>query len=359
MLNRRRFLATSTAMLMALPGVSALASSAIAASGVKPRKLLIDTDPGVDDAIALMMAMLTPELHIEAITSAAGNIPLAVTTENALRLVTLCGRTDIPVAAGAQGPLVRRLQIAANIHGDNGLAGVELPPATIKPVADPAAERIAKVIRANPGQITILALAPLTNIALALRSDPALATQIESIVMMGGSLTRGNVTPAAEFNFYVDPEAAAIVFESGVPLTMVGLDVTERVTFTDAHLKQLRAGRSAVSHAAAEIGSRVLDSAEKRTQKREFHMHDALALAYLLDPQMLTLEDDYIRIETRGELTAGESVAYRKTPMRVSAPLLGQETPPAGTTAFRPNARVAVDVRPERFFQLMMERLAR
>jgi inosine-uridine nucleoside N-ribohydrolase len=306
-----------------------------------------------------MMAMLTPELKIEAITSAVGNIPLAVTTENALRLVTLCGRTDIPVAAGAKEPLVRRLQIAANIHGDNGLAGVELPPATIKPVADSAAERIAKVIRANPGQLTILALAPLTNIALALRSDPSLASQVESMVLMGGSLSRGNVTPVAEFNFYVDPEAAAIVFESGIPIIMVGLDVTERVTFTDTHLKQLRTGNSAVSRAAAEIASHVLDSAEKRTHKREFHMHDALALAYLLDPQILTLEDDYIRIETSGEFTAGESIAYRKTPMRISAPLLGQETQPASSAEFRPNARVGVDVRSERFFQLMMERLAR
>src|SRR5438270_13538820 len=181
--------------------------------GRGPFRVIIDTDPGVSDALALLLAMRSPELKIEAITAVAGNVPLELTLPNALRMVEIAGRTDIPVAAGAKAPLVRRLVTAAYAHGENGLGGAVFPEPTTKPVAQPAAEFIRDVVRKYPHEVTLIPVGPLTNIASALNLDPELASLIRGVVMMGGSLSGGNITPAAEFNVYVDPEAARIVFQ--------------------------------------------------------------------------------------------------------------------------------------------------
>jgi purine nucleosidase len=209
-------------------------------------RIILDTDPGVDDALAILLALRSSELKVEALTPVAGNVPLDFTLPNALKLLELAGRTDVPVAAGASTPLVRSLVTAKAVHGNNGLGGVELPAPKIRPVSETASELIRRIVRTIPGEISIVAVGPLTNVATALRSDPSLAQMIRSIVVMGGSLSRGNVTPAAEFNFYVDPEAARIVFDAGVPLTMVGLDVTRKALARQEHLKILDAAKTPV-----------------------------------------------------------------------------------------------------------------
>src|SRR5207244_3341918 len=197
--------------------------------------------------------MRSPELKIEAITTVAGNVPLELTLPNALRMVEIAGRTEIPVASGARAPLVRRLVTAAYAHGENGLGGAVFPEPKIKAVAEPASEIIRSIVRKYPGEVTLLTIGPLTNVATALNSDPELAGMVRKLVMMGGSLSGGNITPAAEFNIYVDPEAARIVFQSGIPITMVGLDVTRNTALTETHVQKLESGQNPVSQAAAKI----------------------------------------------------------------------------------------------------------
>src|SRR6266566_189809 len=251
-ITRRQFVTVSAAGLAA----SAFAHQAHARVGAPeqpaggPFRVIIDTDPGVDDALALLLAMRSSELKIEAITPVAGNVPLELTLPNALRMVEIAGRTDIPVAAGAKQPLMRRLVTAAYAHGENGLGGAVFPEPKLKPVAEPAAQVIRQIVRKYPGEVTLLPIGPLTNIASALNLDSELAGMVRGIVMMGGSLSGGNITPAAEFNVYVDPEAARIVFQSGIPITMVGLDVTRKTSLTDEHLRVLESAQNPVSEAA-------------------------------------------------------------------------------------------------------------
>jgi purine nucleosidase len=255
-----------------LSGILARAQSA-SAPGAPAQKVIIDTDPGVDDAFALLLAMRSLELNILAITAVAGNVPLTLTLPNALRMVEIAGRTDIPVASGAASPLIRRLVTATYAHGENGLAGVDFPAPTLRPVKEPAADLICRIVRQNPGEITLVGLGPLTNVALALRQDPDAAKMIRRIVLMGGSLSGGNITPAAEFNFYVDPEAASIVFDSGIPITMVGLDVTQKVELTQDHIRELEAGHGQVSQAAAKIATRIMQLYRQQGSQGGLHMH--------------------------------------------------------------------------------------
>ena len=311
--TRRQFVTASAATLAAtsLPYATwARTAPDAKAPGASSRRVIIDTDPGVDDALALLLAMRSPELKIEAITPVAGNVPLDLTLPNALRMVEIAGRTDIPVAAGAKGPLVRRLVTAAYVHGENGLDGVVFPEPKTAPVAESAAELIAKIVRKYPREVTLLPIGPLTNIAAALIADKELAPLVRGIAMMGGSLSGGNITPAAEFNVYVDPEAARVVFQSGIPITMVGLDVTRKTSLTDEHVRILEAGHNAVSDAAAKIAKNAIQHMREKGFLIGPNMHDSLAVAGFLDPSILKLKDYYVDVETSGELTAGETVAY-------------------------------------------------
>jgi inosine-uridine nucleoside N-ribohydrolase len=377
-LTRREFVASSTSALMA----SSLTRRALAfgesnQTARTPSRVIIDTDPGVDDALALLLAMRSPELKIEGITPVAGNVPLELTLPNALRMVEVAGRTDIPVAAGAKAPLVRRLVSAAYAHGENGLGGAVFPQPKTKPVAEPAPEFIRQVVRKYPHEVTLITIGPLTNIATALNGDAELAGMVKSLVMMGGSLSGGNITPAAEFNIYVDPEAARIVFQSGIPITMVGLDVTRETALTEDYVRRLEAGQNPVSQAAAKIARSAI--AHNRQQGFAFdpHMHDSLAVAAFLDPSLLKFEDYYVDVETAGELTAGETLGYSPVagdlrrrpeiekqaalnmPIRGSAPTLAStRTSPVLRDKFVPNAKVAVDVNSARFFELLIGRLA-
>jgi inosine-uridine nucleoside N-ribohydrolase len=354
-MSRRSFLGCSAGALVASSFPSLPLSAAAAAA---PRRIILDCDPGVDDALAIFLALRSPELKIEAITPVSGNVPLSFTLPNALRLVEIAGRPDVPVAGGAATPLIRRLVTAHYVHGENGLGGVEFPEPKLKPVAETAAELIRRVVHSSPGEITIVGIGPLTNVATALKSDPELASQIREIVVMGGSLSGGNITPAAEFNFYVDPEAARIVFDSGVPLTMVGLDVTHKVLLGEEQLKVLEAAQTPVSQTAAKIMRATFERMRKGHDVTFVAMHDPLTVAHLIDPTLLTLKDYYVQIETSGEFTAGESVGYSYAPARPSAPMnTGQAAAETREGEFKANTKVAVGVDADKFFRLLLPRL--
>jgi len=389
-MNRRQFVASSGVLALGSLASSAWAvDSAVREQGPSsksgPFRVIIDTDPGYDDALALLFAMSSPELNIEAITAVSGNLPIEITLANALRMVEIAGRTDIPVASGPKTPLVRQGIFAPEGHGDNGLAGAVFPPPTVKPVDLSAAELIRSVVRKYPGEVTLIPIGPHTNIATALLADPALAGMIRGIVMMGGSLSGGNITPAAEFNMYVDPEAARIVFHSGISITMVGLDVTNRVVLTEEHVRTLEAGQTAVSQGAGKIARAVFEYWRKQGFVSKPILFDEVAVAEFLDPKLLRLEDYYIDVETSGDITAGETVGYspihgedqrwlspdaphtgsrdpayyRPPDIRGSAPSIYR--PGASsffTNTYKPNAKVAVDVDVERFFRLFIGRLS-
>jgi len=374
-ITRRQFVTTTAAAVAATTFASAPPNRE--AGPHAPSRVIIDTDPGVDDALALLLAMRSPELEIEAITPVAGNVPLELTLPNALRLVEIAGRTDIPVAAGAKTPLVRRLVTATYAHGENGLGGAVFPEPRIKPVPESAAELIHQTVRKYPGEVTLIPVGPLTNIATALNLDPELAGMVRGIVMMGGSLSGGNITPAAEFNVYVDPEAARIVFQSGIPITMVGLDVTRKTSLTEDHVHQLESAQNPVSQAAAKIARNAIDHTRQQGFLVGPNMHDSLAVATFLDPTLVKLKEYYVDVETSGELTAGETVGYsptagdlRRKPemekqaaismqIRGSAPTLAStRTSPVVRDKFVPNAKVAIDVDSPRFFELLIGRLS-
>jgi inosine-uridine nucleoside N-ribohydrolase len=378
-LTRRQFVTTTAAGFVAsnfVPGNQTLMGNA----GSRPnqqKRVIIDTDPGVDDAFALLLAMRSPELKIEGITPVAGNVPLHLTLPNALRMVELAGRTDIPVAVGASVPLVRRLVTAEYAHGDNGLGGAVFPEPKTKPVSEPASEFIREIVRKYPGEVTLITLGPLTNIATALTIDNKLAEAIRGVVMMGGSLSGGNITPAAEFNVYVDPEAARVVFQSGIPIMMVGLDVTRKTSLTDEHVHQLESQQDPVSQAAAKIGRNAIDHNRKEGFLVGPNMHDSLAVASFLDPSIVTWAEYYVDVETTGELTAGETLGYSPNagdlkrrpgmenhapstmPIHGSAPTLAHTTTsPNVREKYTPNAKVGVDVDSKRFFDLLIGRLS-
>jgi inosine-uridine nucleoside N-ribohydrolase len=374
--SRREFLTSSTSFAVAgaigsLAGSQSLTARELAARATansssaplsapgKPRRIIIDTDPGIDDAMAIFLALRSPELKVEAITPVAGNVPLDLTLPNALRLVEIAGRTAVPVAAGASHPLVRRLVTSGHVHGVNGLAGVDFPEPKIKPVHETAPEIIRRIVRENPGEITIVAVGPLTNVAIALRADPELASMIPAIAIMGGSLSGGNITPAAEFNLYVDPEAARIVFDANIPLTMVGLDVTRKCRVSEQHIKDLEAANNPVSQAAGKIMRATWERMRHGGEVTDIQLHDALTVASLIDHDVITRKDYYVEVETVGEWTAGQTLGYdghgpvRKSPqMETSAP-----EPPPAEIPYKPNAQVAVAVDPDRFFRLLIPRL--
>lgn len=363
--DRRKFLAGSGSMALAAmldrPILRAQQSVGRGAGdSAAVHKVIIDTDPGVDDAFALLLAMRSPELKIEAITAVAGNRPLSLTLPNALRMVEVADRMDIPVARGAATPLMRRLfwSDSDEVHGKNGLGGAEFPVPRAQPVKEPAADLICRVIRENPEEITIIGIGPLTNVALALRQDPEVAALIQKIVLMGGALEGGNATPAAEFNFWADPEAASVVFDSGIPIMMVGLDVTMKVELTPNYVQQLEAGHGKVCAAAAQIARKLTELYRSQGRVTGKHMHDPLAVAAFIRPHIVDLEDYHVEIETRGDFTAGESVGWKSGPLSYSAPLR-PVTPDKGpeVNPFRVNAQVATGVRPEEFFDLFMDRI--
>lgn len=260
--------------------------------------IIIDTDPGQDDAIALLLAAASPELELLGVTTVAGNVPLALTTLNARKVLELAGRRDVPICAGADRPLDVPLVTAEHVHGDTGLNGVDLPEPTLALDGRHAVDFIVQTLREREaGSVTLCQLGPLTNIALALRQAPDIAPRIRRIVLMGGGFFEGgNVTPAAEFNFYVDPQAAHEVFTSGVPITMAPLDVTHEVLTTAARIAAIRAlGNRAGSVAAAWMEFFERYDEEKYGQDGG-PLHDPCVIAFLLRPALFQSRDCNVRI---------------------------------------------------------------
>ncbi|WP_323963651.1 pyrimidine-specific ribonucleoside hydrolase RihA [Aeromonas hydrophila] len=274
--------------------------------------VILDCDPGHDDAIALILALASPELKVLAVTTSAGNQTPDKTLNNALRILTLLGRDDIPVAAGAPKPLARELIIADNVHGESGLDGPKLPDPAFAPVAMTALELMAKCLRESPEPVTLVPTGPLTNIALLLAAHPELKAKIARIVLMGGAAGPGNWTPAAEFNIYVDPQAADMVFKSGLPITMCGLDVTHQAQVMDEDIERVRA----ITNPVAQCVAGLLDffMIYHRDPKWGFAgapLHDPCTIAWLLAPALFHGVECRVDIETGGTHTSGMTVVDR------------------------------------------------
>ena len=275
-----------------------------------PQKLIIDTDPGQDDAVAILLALASPEIDLLGITTVAGNVPLALTEVNARKICDLAGRQDVPVFAGADRPLQRELVTAEHVHGRTGLDGPDLPD-PVTPLQDGhAVDFIVDTLRAEPaGSITIAPVGPLTNIALALRKAPDIAPRIKQIVMMGGGYFEGgNITPAAEFNIYVDPEAAAEVFAAGIPITMMPLDVTHKALTTTVRTDAIRATGTRTAIAVAEMLVFFERFDEEKYGRDGGPLHDPCTVAWMLRPEMFSGRHCNVEIETRSELTMGMTV---------------------------------------------------
>lgn len=270
-----------------------------------PKKVLIDCDPGIDDALALALAHGSPELDIVGVTTVAGNVGLPHTTNNALCLADFYGM-EVPIAAGAGRPLIRDPLTADDVHGGNGLGDVVLPAATTRAIDGHAVDRIIDELAAAPGEISLVAIGPLTNIALAVRKEPRIAEWAREFVIMGGSYTRGNRNPAAEFNVLADPEAAAVAFEAGWCTTMIGLDLTAQARAT----AQVRERFGALGRLEAELLSPILSFYAQHRQYRAEGpaVHDACAIAHVLDPGLLSTVPARVDVETRGRFTSGMTV---------------------------------------------------
>jgi inosine-uridine nucleoside N-ribohydrolase len=302
--------------------------------------ILIDCDPGHDDAIALMLALASPELEVLGVTTVSGNTTLPNATANALKVLEFLGRTDVPVAAGAERPLLREQYVAKYVHGESGMEGPELPEPTAAASDEHAVDFLARGILGSSQPVTLVPVGPLTNVALLLARYPETAGRLERIVLMGGAIAEGNVTPAAEFNIWADPEAAARVFGSGVDVTMIGLDVTHKALVGESEAQRMRS--------AGRVGTLVAELLEfyGRFHAKTYGfagspIHDAVAVAHVLRAGLVETKHVHVAIETQSELCRGRTVVdvWRRT---------GNE----------PNAHVGVDIDAEAFVELLVERVS-
>jgi len=306
---------------------------------IKPTPIILDCDPGHDDAIALLLAVASPEIELLGVTTVYGNQTLEKTTANALRVLELAERADVPVAAGADQPLVKELHVAAHVHGESGLDGPVLPAAAHHQIGQPAVDFIVEQLVSSPRPVTLVPTGPLTNIARVLEATGG--ENVERIVLMGGAIAEGNITPAAEFNIWADPEAADRVLHSGLDVTMIGLDVTHKALLTSAMAADLRrSGR---------IGAFVADLVEffKRYHEQTYGwdgapIHDAVAVAHVIRPDLVQTQFRNVEVELVSDLCRGRTVVdlWRRT-----------DRPP--------NAHVGVDLDVNAFFSLLFERIER
>jgi purine nucleosidase len=331
--------------------VAALAIPARSAS----KKIIFDTDPGTDDAMALMLALNSPELDIRAVTVVPGNVTAKQGLENALRMISLANRCDIPVAAGAQHPLFQKLITAEFWHGKNGLANIELPPSKCKVDTRYGPDLIIEMVHAAPHEITLVPVGPLTNIALAVEKDPSIVPLVKEVIIMGGSITGGNVNASAEANIYNDPEAAQIVFQAGWPLTMVGLDVGDKTLLSSKYVAQLGQTHGPMNDFIYQVAHYLVDLAAQFGFDGT-PMYDPLAVGVAIDSTLVKAPPMHVDVETRGDFTRGETVANRHGMVERNV-LHGDRYVIEGLDKVEPNAKVCVEVDADRFLQLFVSRI--
>jgi inosine-uridine nucleoside N-ribohydrolase len=302
-------------------------------------KIVLDTDPGHDDAIALLLALASPELEVLGVTPVSGNQTLEKTTVNALKVLELAGRTDVPVHVGAARPLVREQWAAAYVHGESGLDGPDLPPPSTEPASRDAVGFLARTLEEHD-DVVLVPVGPLTNIALLLAIHPGIDKRIGRIVLMGGAIAEGNVTPAAEFNIWADPEAAHRVFTSGVDVTMIGLDVTHRALLRPEHAEQLR-GSGHVGEVVAQLYDFYHGHHVRMYGWEGSPVHDALAVAHVIRDDLVRTEHRHVLVDTGPEPGRGRTYVdlWQRT---------GNE----------PNAHVGVDVDGPAFIDFLVSRLS-
>ncbi|MDX5356611.1 MAG: nucleoside hydrolase [Rhodobacterales bacterium] len=307
-------------------------------------RIIIDTDPGQDDAVAILLALASPDIEVLGITCVAGNVPLPLTTRNARVVCELAGRPDMPVFAGCDRPMRRALVTAEHVHGKTGLDGADLPDPVMPLQSAHAVDFLIDTLRAEPpGSVTLVPIGPLTNIGTALERAPDIASRIKRIVLMGGAYFEvGNITPSAEFNIFVDPEAAALVFGAGIPLVVVPLDVTHKALTTRPRIEALRALGTPVGHAVAGWTDFFERFDMHKYGSEGAPLHDPCTIAWILRPDLFTGREINVEIETEGRHTTGMTVADW---WRVSGRA--------------PNALFLGDIDAEGFYTLLTERLAR
>ena len=305
-----------------------------------PKRIIIDTDPGVDDALAFLLALASPEIQLEALTTTQGNVTVDKATRNALSILELGHASHIPVSQGSVLPLVQPLRASAFVHGESGIGNSQLPKPHGKAVAGHAVDYLIERVLAEPGEISIFPIGPLTNIAMAIRKEPRFAESVKELVIMGGAvLEYGNVTPQAEFNIYVDPHAAHIVFHAGIPITLIPLDVTHKCLLLQKHVDHLLQIPSPIS--------RFIRDAMEVYLKASFELgypgsalHDPLTLATVIAPELLTLKEYYVDVDISGGVSMGKTFADILHVTKKTA-----------------NMKVAMGVRGEEFIDLFMQRM--
>jgi purine nucleosidase len=305
-----------------------------------PKRIIIDTDPGVDDALAFLLALASPEIQLEALTTTQGNVTVDKATRNALAVLELCHASHIPVAKGSEYPLVQPLRASVHVHGESGIGNSHLPEPNARTVPQHAVDYLIDRVLAEPGEISIFPIGPLTNIAMAIRKEPRFAKAVKELVIMGGAiLEHGNTTPLAEFNIYVDPHAAHIVFHSGTPITLIPLDVTHKCMLLQPHVDRLTQIPSPIS--------RFIRDAIEVYLKFSFELgyvgsalHDPLTLATIIAPELLTLKEFHVDVDISTSISMGKTFAD----------ILDTNKKPA-------NMKVAMQVRGEDFIELFLQRM--
>ncbi|MFM9151128.1 MAG: nucleoside hydrolase [Candidatus Planktophila sp.] len=304
-------------------------------------KVILDTDPGIDDALAIILLKAMPEISLQAITVTHGNTSVEKCTTNALKLVELLEMTDIPVAMGATEPLVRALSIAEETHGDTGLGHALLPNPKAQVVEENAANLIIDIVNANPGEITILCIGPVTNVALALLKEPSLRKKIKNVVSMAGTFHYpGNATPSSEYNVFCDPESFDILLRSGIDLTIVPLDVTYQCLFTKAHVERLSGAREDIRTFIDRSTAFYMEFHAEYQGIQGCAINDPLAAAILVKPDLVTYRDYYVNVELHGEFTTAKLSADH-----------------FNATGKAPNAKVAMQVDVDAFMDFFIERV--
>ncbi|KAM3749989.1 hypothetical protein ACB098_04G003100 [Castanea mollissima] len=315
----------------------------------QPKKIIIDTDPGIDDAMAIFVALRSPEVEVIGLTTIYGNVYTTLATRNALHLLEVAGRTDIPVAEGSHVSITNgtKLRIAGFVHGADGLGNQNFPPPKGKPIEQSAADFLIEQAKLYPGKVTVVALGPLTNIALAIQRDPAFSKNIGQIVLLGGAfLVNGNVNPASEANIFGDPDAADIVFTSGADVVAVGINVTHQVVFTDADREKLSRSDGKFAQYLCKILDVYFSYHHDAYNIKGVYLHDPATMLAAVDPSLMTYTEGVVRVQTSG-ITKGLTILYNKQKR------FGEVT----EWTDKPTVKVAVTADAPALVKLVMERL--